>query len=239
MTRRMSARAAISEAYSMFCRSPGQDPNLGFKSEFKAQGKKHTRVVGVATFSKKDPINFIAWAVLFAGRVISAVEKQPNHIKHWLKYAYSDMYLPNDEANVVAQCLRDFQADCEANSKVSANKMYVLKHLAVLAVQDYRYKVNTSQRKFGAAELAHKTNESIYVNVSSTVSKHVKHDRVTPLTHSLMTKNSWKIDKSNWHRDWLPHFQKMQEILDTYDRNGLQPVAHELREIEKVFDTMT
>ena len=239
MTRKLSARSAISEAYSMFCRSPGQDPNLGFKSSFRALGNKLTRVVGVQTFSKKDPADFIAWAVMFAGQVISAVERQPNHIAHWLKYAYSDMYLPNDEANVVAQCWRDFQADCKENSKVSADKMYVLKHLVVISVQDYRYKVNTAQKKFGASEIARLVNESIYVNVKFTLMKTLKHDKATNLTWSLIDSHSWKIDASNWHRDWLPYFQKMQDILDTYDRTGLQSVAQDLKKIEKVFDTLT
>lgn len=231
-----SARAAISEAYSMFCRSPGEDPNAGFKSLLRAQGSILTRVVGVDTKGRKDPADFIAWAVMFAGHVISVVERQEAHVAHWLKFAYSDMFLPIDEANVVKGLWRDFKDTSDLNQR----QHEVLKHLVFLAVKDYRYKANTGQKKYTANELAKLVNESIFANVLSKAKEMTKDEKQAErLARQAIARKKWRIDPANWHRDFLPHFAKMQTILDTYDRNGLGPVAAELKRIEKVFDTMT
>jgi len=231
-----SARAAISESYSMFCRSPGEDPNAGFKSLLRAQGNKLTRVVGVDSKARKDPTDFIAWAVMFAGHIISVVESQEAHVAHWLKFAYSDMFLPIDEANVVRALWRDFRAASDLNERQSE----VLKHLVFLAVKDYRYKANTGQKKYTANELAKLVNESIFANVLFKAKNLTNDDKkAEQAARKAILKKNWRIDPTNWHRDFLPYFTKMQMILDTYDRNGLGPVAGELKRIQKVFDTMT
>lgn len=237
MTRRptFSARQAIAEAYSIFSRSPGPNENIGFKSKFRAEGNEATQTKGTETRGKKDPTDFIAWVMLYAAKVISCVEKQPEPFSSWARYAYSDTYLPSDKARVIT----DLWADFIISSGGEPRKARVLKHLVLLSIEDYRYKVNTNERKYATADLVRLANQAVYDEILKVALKLTPDEaKARKATTTAIKLKSLQINPKNWHRDYLPHFVKMQEILDRYDQAALVPVAKELKKLQKVFDIM-
>jgi hypothetical protein len=150
------------------------------------------------------------------------------------------MYTWSDEGDV---CLGVWQAldfSIDIGREALGSKKEPLKYLVFLAVEDYKYKANTGQKRFSSVELARKTNEKLFAQVLSKANEKTKDEnQALRLARAAINRKNWRIDEKNWHRDWLPHFRKMQDILDTYDRDGLGPVAAELNKVQKVFDNLT